>query len=78
MDYIGIIGTALSVIVGMIPVAAVIMKKVGKISKETGELFTAVSKGLEDGKLSGDEIRSIIKEAKDVGTAVMSIRNKSV
>ena len=77
MDIIGIIGTALSVIVGLIPMAAVIMKKVGKVSKETGELFTAVSKGLEDGKLSGDEIRSIIAEAKDVGSAVMSIRSKS-
>jgi len=78
MDIIGIIGTVFSVAVGLIPVAVVIIKKAGKVAKESGELLVAVSKALEDGKLSGDEIRTVISEAKDVGTAVMDVRNKTV
>lgn len=78
MDIIGIIGTVFSVAVGLIPVAVVIMKKISNVAKESGELLVAVSKALEDGKLSGDEIRTVIKEAKDVGRAVMDVRNKTV
>jgi len=78
MDYIGILSTVISIAIGAIPVVMVIFKKLGKVSKESGELFPAISKGLEDGKLTGDEIRGIISEAKDVGKAVMEIRNKSL
>lgn len=78
MDIIGIIGTVFSVAVGLIPVAVVIIKKISNVAKESGELLVAVSKALEDGKLSGDEIRTVIKEAKDVGRAVMDVRNKTV
>jgi len=78
MDITSIIGTAFSIIVGFIPVAVVIIKKISKVAKESGELLVAVSKALEDGKLSGDEIRTIISEAKDVGRAVMDVRNNTV
>lgn len=73
-----IIGTVVSFVVTMVPAVMIILKKVGNITKETGELFTAVSKALEDGKVSGDEVRNIIKEAKDVGAAVMTLRDKSL
>ena len=78
MDIISIIGTVFSVVVGFIPIAVVLVKKISKVAKESGELLVAVSKALEDGKLSGDEIRTVIKEAKDVGKAVMDVRNKTV
>ena len=77
MDLMGIITTVISVALGAIPAVLIIAKKVGKVAKETGELFTAISLALEDGKVSGDEVRHIIKEAKDIGTAVMSIRDKT-
>ena len=72
----------ISIVIGLlftvVPAVAVISKKVGAVSKETGELFTAVFKALEDGKISGDEVRGIIKEAKDVQVAVSTLRSKSV
>lgn len=78
MDIEGILSVAFSVLVGAIPAVLIVVKKISKVAKESGQLFTAVSKGLEDGKLTGDEIRNIIEEAKDVGKAVMDIRNKTV
>jgi len=47
-------------------VLAPILLKLKKILKEVGELMVVLSKGLEDGKLTMDEIKEISKEAKDI------------
>ena len=77
MDLIDIVSTVVSFSVVAIPAVLVIAKKLGKVAKETGEMLVAVSLALEDGKVTGDEVRKIIKEAKDVGKAVMDIRSKT-
>lgn len=43
-----------------------ILLKVRGILKEVGELLIALSKALDDGKISMDEVKSIIEEAKGV------------
>jgi len=43
-----------------------ILLKVRQILKEVGELLIALSKALEDGKISMDEVKSIIEEAKGI------------
>ena len=47
-------------------VLAPFLLKLKHILKEVGELMVVLSKGLEDGKLTMDEIKDISKEAKDV------------
>lgn len=73
-----IIATLLGILVAVVPAAVLIIRKVHSVSKEVGELFVAVTLALEDGKLTGDEIRNIIKEGKDVISAVATIREKTI
>lgn len=43
-----------------------ILLRVRQILKEVGELLIALSKAMEDGKISMDEVKSVIEEAKGV------------
>ena len=76
-DFSELFGVLLTVLIASIPAVAAIFKKFGSVSKETGELFTAIFKALEDGKVSGDEVREIIQEAKDIPKAIQGLRDKS-
>lgn len=49
---------------------AAISKKISSVSMESGELFTAVGVAFKDSNLTGDEIRTIIKEGGDVVDAI--------
>ncbi len=77
-DFAEIFALLLTVLIASVPVVAVVFKKFGSVSKEVGELFTAVFKALEDGNVSGDEVRGIIKEAKDIPKAIKELRSKSM
>lgn len=76
-DSIEIIAILLTFLITSVGLAKLLAGKFGALSKELGELFTAVSIALEDSKITGDEIRQIIKEAKDIPGAVMSLRNRA-
>jgi hypothetical protein len=78
MDFIEIIAAALTFILGAWGAGAVLLKKVSKVSLESGELLVAIGKAGEDGQLTGDEIRAIIKEAKDIPAAVRDLRAKTI
>lgn len=78
MDILTIIGVIVSFLIANIALVAGIVKKLSSVSKEVGELFVAIAVATQDGKVTGDELRNIIKEAKDVFDAVKKIRDKTI
>lgn len=66
MDWLNIVSVVLGLVVGSFGAASIFVVKVGAITKELGELFVVLSDALDDKKLSKDELKAIIEEAKDV------------
>lgn len=60
-----------------IPAVFAFVRRFTVPAKEVAELVNAVTQALEDGKLSADEIKNIIKESKDVKLAVTKIFMKA-
>jgi hypothetical protein len=52
-------------LIGLAVVTPIVLKLKG-ICKEVGELLCEIADGLEDGKLTKDEIGEIVENAKDV------------
>ena len=53
-------------------------KKYVTAGAEVAELVSVSLKAIEDGKLTGDEVTSILKEAKDVKAALDALKHKAV
>ena len=66
MDVLSIISMVFGVLAGSIGAVGIVVLKIKDVTKELGELFVVVADALEDGKLTKEELQSIIKEAKDV------------
>ena len=49
--------------------------KIKALIKESHELLDVIDDALADNKISQAELSAIVKEAKDVGTAILSIGN---
>lgn len=73
-----VIGIAYKAIMALIAIFGftTILIKLSKIAKDVADIFTAVSKALEDGKISSDEAESIKKEVKDVIDDVENFKKK--
>uniref|UniRef100_A0A6M3JLC5 Uncharacterized protein n=1 Tax=viral metagenome TaxID=1070528 RepID=A0A6M3JLC5_9ZZZZ len=67
MDWVEIAAIAVTI------VAIVLGGKLKKLAKEIKELFATIEDALEDEDISPEEIKSIIKEANDVKTAILEI-----
>jgi hypothetical protein len=52
-------------LLGLAVVTPIVLKLKG-ILKEVGELLCEIAEGLEDGKITKDEIGEIVKEAQDI------------
>ncbi len=72
MDFSSLIWGAIPVILG-IPIIWGKLSKVLKALKELGEVFAAVSKGLEDKKLTPEEIITIKTEVREAIVAFKAI-----
>jgi len=69
----GIVAQVITFVLGWGSVLAILMKYL-KPAKEAGELLTTIVAALSDGKLTEDEIKNVIKEAKDVKEAIKALK----
>jgi len=70
------ISTALTIVIGLLGLlglgGAYLSSKIDTLKKEIIELFTVISVSIKDGKVTPEEVNSIIKEAKDVVKSIKS------
>lgn len=69
MDIVTIVATVLTILLG-VTAFSFISSKVKKVLAEVKDVLTAVLDALEDNKVTAEEIDKIVKEAKEVYTAI--------
>lgn len=73
---LGMLPTIITVVLGMGGVLLVVKKYMNPV-KEAAEVAMAVASALQDGKVTAEELQTIIKEAKDVGIAIKAVSKSS-
>lgn len=71
----GIIAQLLTIVLGIGTLGAILIKYLKPV-KETAELMEVIVESFADGKLSEDEIKQIIKEAKDIPESIANLKAK--